>query len=364
MVSKKWLGSWQAFPYLYMFFISPAGKARKTTTAGYAFELLDGVPHVKMGSDTTTVQSLIKDLSEAQEASVSVLAGEFSDFIASSGVDMINFLTSAFDGKPRHTYSTILRGKELADKPCINLLAAATPRYIAEEMPGAAIEGGFFSRIIPIYEEKVRRRQMFYEGLDYKAIDRLGQKLKADLIHLSSSVEGEFGFELDAKEYIEEWYRINADLSAIEDHRATGYNERKPAYAIKLAMLLHISYSDELVIGLNDFTDALKVLEQIEKKLPKALRAGSKNPYVSDMDHIKEFIERKGAVARSEILNRFAYAAPPMQLLELVAALVAMEEITADGSDPKSGIVYRPVKKKQVKTDLTKVKGAKNIEES
>src|SRR3990167_1610637 len=260
-VSKKMLGSWTAYPFMYIIFIAPPGKARKTTTLSYAETLLEEIPGVNIAAHAMTVQSMLNELATSAEASLTIMSGEFSNFVNPSKLEMLDVLTNIFDGKSKHVYQTMMRGKELADKPCINLLAATTPKYIAEEMPGAAVEGGFFSRLIPIYEEKVRRRQLFYENVDFEVLDKIRDKLKQDLVHLASSVEGEFNFTIEAKEWAEQWYRKNADIPPVDESGATGYHERKPAYLFKVAMLLHLAYSDDLVLNIEDLKTALTLLE-------------------------------------------------------------------------------------------------------
>lgn len=336
-VPKKYLGSWQAFPNMYVIFVSPAGRGRKTTTLNYADELLEDIPNIKSSSSAMTQQVLMKRIAEAPDCSISIRSQEFGTFIAPSGSLMFDFLTDMYDGKKRHDSDTLSRNVEFATNPCVNLLAATTPQWISDNMSESAIGGGFASRVIFVYEEAVRRRQIFYESLDYQVLSQMKSDLTSDLHHLSSNIEGEFSFEPDAKDFIEEWYRRTADAYQSEDHRTHGYYERKPAHAFKVAMLLHLAYSDELVITRRDFEDALKILSQIERKLPKAFQAIGKNPFSSDMDRIKEFIGVKGKVGREELIGRFYQVATPNVLLELISALVVMGDVEIDAGDPTKG---------------------------
>jgi hypothetical protein len=261
---------------------------------------------------------------------------EFGTFYKPSGDIMIDGLTALFDGRKKFDSSTIIRGIELAAKPCINLLAATTPIWIAENLTEGMVGGGFMSRVIPVYEERVRRRQMFYEGLDHDALARIRGNLVTDLHHLSSNIEGEFSLSEEAKTFFEEWYVATADKYMKEaDRRLHGYFERKPAHALKVAMLLHLAYSDELILEINDVKAALTVLEQTERQMLRVFQAVGKNPYTVDMDQIEEFVSEKGVVTKRELLNRFYHAATPDILLQLLDALVMMGKLTVDGSDPK-----------------------------
>jgi hypothetical protein len=342
VISKGWLGSWRVYPHLYTFFIAPPGKARKSTTGDYATELISTVPNIEVAPSAMTQQALLKKLSESKDASIAIFAREFSSFIEPSGNLMYSMLTDIFDGKDLHDYATLSRGVDIADKPCVNLLACTTPVWVSRNMPEDVIGGGFASRVIFIYEESVRRRQLFYRELDQDALSSIELRLKEDLTHISSNVEGEFDFDEDAKEFAEGWYRANADKYSDESH-LHGYFERKPAYAFKLSMLLHLAYSDNLVINTEDFKLALHILEQVERKMPQVYRSVGKNPYIVDMDQIVDYVRMKGRVPRKDLLSRFAHAAEPIKLREMVEALVAMGMLTVNGSDP-ANISYAVVK--------------------
>jgi hypothetical protein len=274
---------------------------------------------------------------------MSIRSPEFGSFIAPSQNTMIDFLTDLFDGKKHHSNDTLIRGIEFAENPCVNLLAATTPVWISDNLGESMVGGGFTSRVMFIYEHKVRRRRLFYRDIDQVAMQKMQDNLIEDLAHLSSSVEGEFEIDPTAEPIIEKWYQDNADKYEEEDQRLIGYFERKPAHALKLAMLLHLTQSDERVVTLADFEMALEILSQIEKTMPQVFQTVGKNPYTSEMDAILEYIELKSKVRRRDLLARFYHAAPPQTLLDLIGALVTMGKIEANGSDPND-IVYRPVK--------------------
>ncbi len=351
-VPKRYLGSWECYPHMYLMFVSPPAQGRKTTTIDYADDLLGEIPNIQVASHAMTQQVLMKRLADSSDSSISIRSKEFGTFYKPSGDLMIDFLTDLYDGKKSHSSDTLMRGVEFATNPCVNMLAATTPKWITENLSEVMIGGGFTSRVVFLYEEKVRRRQMFYESLDLKALDKIREKLVADLTHLSSNIEGEFFLDDDCKTFIEQWYRKTADKYVKEDSRLHGYFERKPAHALKVAMLLHIAYSDELVLTKDDFEQALGILKQIELKMIQVFQGVGKNPYIIDMDAIKEFIAERTSARRSELQARFRHAAEPEKLLALLTGMVTMGELTIDGSDPRD-IVYRIVEKKKV-VDLTK----------
>lgn len=336
-IPKKLFGSWEASPNLYVIFVAPPGRARKSTTTDYAEDILDGIPRISKAPTIVTQASLLNRLVESSDSSVYILSREFGSFIKKSGMEMFEFLTDIFDGRKTIEASTISRGIEFAERPCVNLLAATTPRWISENMPESVIGGGFASRVIFVFEERVRRRQLYYEGLDQDWLDKLQSNLIDDLKHIITNCTGDFELEDDAKSFMEAWYNENAE-NQHENYRLHGYFERKPAHIHKLAMLLHLSYSDELIITLDDFKEAIRLLELLEIKLPKAFQSIGKNEFAPDMDLILEYISdntdpettmdnKKGWVARTELMKEFYSNAQPNLLAELISGLIAMGEV-------------------------------------
>lgn len=332
-ISKSKLGSWDVYPNLYIVFVAPPGRARKTTTLNYSDDLLEAVPNINIAAQSMTQQVLMKRISDTGDCSMSLRIGELGTFINPSGDVMIDFLTSLYDGRKSFGSDTLSRGLEFATNPCVNLLAATTPLWIANNLSETMVGGGFTSRVIHIFEDNVRRRQLFYEELDYTYLDKLRTDLIVDLTHIATNVNGEFAINEDAKPFIEHWYRENAEKNVHDDYRMQGYYERKPGHVFKLAILLHLAYSDEREITLDDFNSALKVVEQVEKNMPLVFQSVGKNPYTVEMDSILDFVATKKKVSRRDLLARFYHAAPPDTLASLINGLIVMEriKITQDG---------------------------------
>jgi hypothetical protein len=325
-VPKKYLGGWEASPNLYVLFIAPPGELRKTTTIDQSAELTDAVPGLTMSPDVISRESFLKTLIASPDMSMCINAGEFSEFIMRSQDAMYSFLTNAYDGKKRIVSSTISRGVEFAERPCVNLIGATTPVWVAENMPESVIGGGFASRVIFIYEEEVRTRQMYYDHLDQTELETIKQNLISDLIHIAS-IEGDFTIDPIAKDFMENWYRESAAEARHDNFKLRGYYQRRPAHVHKIAMILHLARSDTLTLELEDFQKAIGYLKVVEKKLPKTFEAIGKNVYAVDMFRIIEYVNSKGQVSKKELYDAFLSAARPSELYELVQGLVLMEHI-------------------------------------
>lgn len=321
-IPRGYMGSWEAAPNLYVLFIAQAGKARKSTTANYAEDLLDEIPDITKSPELITKESLLSTIVKSNDGSMCIVAPEFGEFIVKSGPEMYGFLTNVYDGKKKISASTLSRGVELAERPCVNLLGATTPEWVAANMPESVIGGGYASRVIFIFEDRVRRRKLFYDDLDFDKLDLIRTDLVEDLAHIAMNLHGEFKLTQAAKDFAEDWYNTTADKYTEGDYKMHGYYERKPAHVLKVAQLVHIAYSDELLLEENDVRIAIKLLDQIEKRLPDTFQAIGKNPYTVDIKRIYMYIKQKGRVSERDLKRQFYHVALPQQLDELLKSLM------------------------------------------
>lgn len=338
---KKILGGWEIPPHLFIIFVAPPGKARKSTTAAYAEDLLSEIPIVERVATSITKEMLLKKLSEVDDSSLSIFSSEFAMFIQKSGNDMYDVLTHLFDANRDVSVETLGRQLDFAAKPCVNLLACTTPDWISNNMPEHVIGGGFASRVIFVFEEEVRRAQLYYDelGIDWEEMQRLRGDLVTDLMHMATTVNGEFKIEKKPHDYMEDWYHnvIKVQATAAGDnYRLQGYYERKPAYAHKLAMLLHVAYSDELILTMEDCLGAIAILEDVELKMPRTFANIGRNPYATDMNHMLTFIRKRKEVTKRDLKANFFQSADPRKLEELIQGLVDMGKVRmyVDEEDP------------------------------
>lgn len=315
------LGSYEISPNVYILFVAPPGRARKSTTLNYAEDLLDGLQRITKAPTIVTQASLLNRLVTSDDSSIYVLSAEFGSFIKKSGVEMFEFLTDIFDGRKNIEASTISRGIEFAERPCVNLLGATTPKWIAENMPESVIGGGFASRVIFVYVENVRRRQLYYRELNHTALDKLKKDLIDDLQHIADTIKGEYDIDEEAETFMQEWYAKNADEGEKHD-KLSGYFERKPAHIHKVAMLLRAAYSDDMRITLKDVIDAKDLLEMLEPKLSKIFNPIGKNIHAPDMMTILEYVKERTPVTGQQLKKEFFAVAAPALLDDLLVGLV------------------------------------------
>lgn len=337
-IGKEYLGAWSCYPHCYIIFVAPPG-LRKTTTMGFAIELLDQVVSITKASTFITQTALVDSLMKSPDASIYMTVEEFGDVILKGGTEMFEFLTSMFDGKKNIEQKTMARGIEFAKAPCINMLAATTPEWIAANMPESIIGGGFASRVLFQFENKTRKKQLFFtkntNKRDYK---KLEEDLISDLNHIAINVEGAFKLSQEVQDWMEDW---NQKFDAHSGNKKIqGFLNRKVTHILKIAQLVHVSYSDELILTIEDFKGAIAIVESIELNLPKVFAGVGKNEYSVDMRDIVTYVSSNPGVSRDNLLRNFMNSASPKVLDELITGLLQAKFLRTEFNKAQELIFY------------------------
>ena len=331
-IPKKLMGKYDIFPNLYLLFIAPAGRARKSTILNVSEDLLGAVnPYVHIAPTATTKEKLVNILADADnlDSSTAIISGEYSSFIAKSGIEMYELLTDLFDAKKKFSVEILSRDSEIAEKPCVNLIAATTPTWVAENMPESVIGGGFASRVIFIYEEKVRRHKLFYDDVDSDGQAKLEEDLIHDLRHIAETIEGIYSPDNAARKFASDWYdKSEEEFESREASQIDGYWQRRHVHMLKLAIIIAAAKRDELVIRVEDLKESIKYLEEVEQKMSKTFNLVGKNKHAADLDKIIAFIQSRKSVERKVILERFRNVGLKDVLDQILSTAVDMKAIT------------------------------------
>jgi hypothetical protein len=335
-IGQKTLGGWTCYPHTYTMFVAPPG-LRKTTTMGFAIELLSSVETLTKPPTLVTKEALVDGIIQSPDSSLYLPIEEFSDLIMKGGKEMYELLTSLFDAKKELSVGTMMRGREGTERPCVNMLAATTPEWISAHMPESAIGGGFASRVIFVYEHKVRQKGLFWNKIMADTNFEVQKvALVDDLNFIATQLAGEFTIEPEAMKYAEQWYQ---DFNPSgQNRKLQGYYQRKPTHLLKLAQIYSVSYKNDLIITKHDIDFGLNVLTGIEKNLPKVFEGVGKNTYSLEMAEVVDFIKEVGSISESDLLKHFNTSAEPAKMQELLNGLVLMRHI---GKLPEPGGGWR-----------------------
>lgn len=323
-------GYYDVHSNLYVVLVSPAGRSRKSTALRIGKGLLTGIKDygetINFTTQASSVAAVVRQFSSIQNKehqSLTAFSAELGSLLGSKSIEMTDFLTDIYDCAPDWDKQTIQRGLEKIDNPWLNLLGATTPQWMGDNLSKTAIEGGFVSRTIFVYED-TRLRVAFPELTPEQRI--LKKALMHDLAHIAS-LKGTFTFTPEAKQFYKDWYEDPARNASEQDYRISGFYERKHIHVLKVAMALSLAQQDKLVLEIPHIKAAIALLNSIEPGMRKAFRAVGKNTHGTTLERIRDQILDAGRVPYKKVLAANIHDIMKEDFDKLLSSLVDMGDV-------------------------------------
>lgn len=315
-------GHVQLFPNLYLLLVGPSGRTRKTTSGTIGIKLL------KKAAVTTVVQ---EKLSEAWlrgkmgeltaafgEAVVTIFAPELKNTLGGKNEsgDLINMLTSFYTSPDEGERHTRHYGEDEIRNICVNFLGCSTLDWLDESLPASSVEGGFTARFLMVMLLDTDRTIGWPLPVD-KALEH---KLVADIKHITT-LRGPVRFTEQAQNDFLKWYEHRRSFEK-DEPRLAGYYERKPALLLKVATLLAIADSDDLIVTEAILKNAHAALAVIEEEMPRALLSiGSE--FARQQNAVLDLMAENGHewVSREWLIGKLRRAMSMEQFYRVMAVL-------------------------------------------
>ncbi len=205
-------------------------------------------------------------------------ASEASNSLKNVFGDFLSCLTDFYDCPNTWERATKKDGKKISLKNvCMNLIAGSTFDYLGKLVNDVNIMGGFASRLIYVVSKnKEVVDQEFQMGgqnaveLEERRVYR--EALVADLTAISKLV-GPFRAEPDFGAAWRTWYMpYEKKRRALQSEKAQSLLARTNTNVLKVAMLLCVAESDDLVLKLRHWEKALEWVSAIQEEAPAIFR--------------------------------------------------------------------------------------------
>ncbi len=326
------------FPNLYVIMIAASAKCRKSVAVGIGRKLLVAMKDPPMiFAQKITPEALIDAITESKKDDQCyglIFSDELSVFLSADAMKrgIIPVLTSFYDSHSKWEYHTKGRGKQLITNSSLGMLAATTRDDFINSMPKSAIGGGFTSRLVLVYEERPSHLKLFNPvnaaGEEVEETPReviLKQHLIADLNYIQKKVKGKLSFSKGAKEASLKWYESEQETD--RDVATDGYFGRKHDTMFKMASILCIAESDELVIQEHHVVRALKILKVTEEKVENLVSKIGTTESGSLTERVLNHINRTPDIDHSRLLRRCWRFASAQDLTAIIRTLIDSGEI-------------------------------------
>lgn len=284
-------------------------------------------------------------IDEADKQHLMATSDEFSRFIGQNNSQMLDFLTSTWDGKA-YTYETSTKSITI-ERPLLNLAACTTPVSIANSMPPAAAGQGFLSRVILVYGARKYKQVPRPNRFD----PELEDSVKGTLNEIYTTLDGPFTESDEAKLYSESLYDWSLEIS---DSRFGYYHERRYTHLIKLAMCLAAGRESHR-IELGDYDEAHRILRATERGMPDALGEFGMNPLAALKQQILDFMRDAIAMPIDDLRGHFHRDARSHEFQEVINDLIRTKQLVLSQSTKGKPFLTARIKKSDTEDSMLKL---------
>jgi hypothetical protein len=283
-VSLNKQGAYDLYPNIYTMLLGESGVG-KGFGVWLAKSLVNTVDSTRVFAGRNSIQKIVSDLSMAitkgkgkemiKDARAYLSSGEFVNFLLKDE-QAISILTEWYDTHYVKEWANSLKssGTETLKDVNITMLGASTADYLRESVPVAAIRGGFFGRLMLIYSaEKGKINALIDEAKEEEQVAPRVKEWSKYLIELSKIAPGsKFKITEGAREFYRPWYYdLQERIKTRQLTDKTGYIHRLHDHALKIAMIVSLSESDELILHKRHVDEGINMAQELISTIKKTI---------------------------------------------------------------------------------------------
>lgn len=288
-------GALMVKPNLYTILLGESGLG-KEFPINLARELVERAGVTRVIAGRSSIQAIVKELATTRtrpdkelilDSRGFVVNGELSTAIIADP-DALTILTDLYDNKSSWTNLLKGDGAEKLKNPYITALFGSSPAHFYDSIPQVNIEGGFIGRNFIVFEEK-----------RYKDTDLLGHDEEPSLAgfpydkyvsHLQyiSSKSGRIIPDADSIELYNLWRRKWRENQQADK---TGFTNRVPVHAIKVAMCLCVADKDsKLVINQGHMEEGIERVLTLVYSNTRATEGRGIDPFAAQTKMVLDYL--------------------------------------------------------------------------
>ena len=333
---KLWVDQnmFKVYPNMYVMLVGPAGIKKSTALrVSSNMALKAGMP---VAPQSITKEALTQMMSKEDDfrvnyklsgeekfyTHVNMYANELVTQLSAGGnaQGFIELMTDIWD-QDIFTVKTKGKGTDQIFYPYLNVLSCITSDSLDNLLSQRLIGSGFARRCLFVYSDDY--------GLPVPIPEYSKEKELATIACISRleqvrSLKGEFQWTAEGRQTYVNWYNSNHERKKLElSQQIQGYLQSKGEYVLKLATLISLAETDELLLQDNYIQAALEFLTSIEPSMSKVFsgtgrndlspiaeslvsRLEACNTLVSKMDLQIEFYNRCSTTEFNEIVNHLS----------------------------------------------------------
>jgi hypothetical protein len=315
---KVWFDQeyFQWSPNFYILIVGPPGAIKKSTSIDIGMRLLKKIEGINRGPAIVTWQKLIEYIAQSMEevalpdgeifpmSCITLALSEFGSFFDPQNRELIDNLTDLWDGKlDTITKMTKTSGNDEMVNPWINIIAATTPKWLAQNFGENLVGGGLAGRFIYLYEDMPTvDKDVSYPKRKMGNMKERRQQESALVERLSAIARYSGDFELteEAYQWGDEWYkneRMKLRLLGSENLES-GFVVRKQVHLHKLAMVICAARCEFPLITVSHMEEAERQLNALDVDTRRVFGYVGQSKVTSAAREIVEAVLRLGSVEK------------------------------------------------------------------
>lgn len=261
--------SYKLYPNIYVLLVSAKSGLRKGLPVDYAKSIVERVNNTRIISGRNSVQGVIKDLSQQltvtkpgeptmiySDAQAFLCAPELDSFMVKDeqGLSILTDLYNTHEHNKEWKNSLKSSPVESLKNPCITFLAASNEALLEGLIKDKDIEGGFVARTIIVHESiKRMSNSLMFRPQNLVSRDDLAEGLKR-----LNQAKGPFEIPHEVRVSYDTWYK---SLDEFQADDKTGTMERIGDHVLKVAMLISLAKSNDLIINMETLEESIDVCQ-------------------------------------------------------------------------------------------------------
>lgn len=260
------------YPNIYVLLIADSAVQRKDRPVRMVEKLCQKVNNTKVINGRSSIQGILDELAkgETDKKTGKMLKGGSAIWIApemSAGIvsdpDAIKILTDIYSFREKYDSRLRTSANFSIKNICFSFMAASNEELLRDVYDIKATMGGLLGRTFLVAPNEFRPGNSLF---DLKTDDSMNL-LTNELMEIAK-IEGEFDFRPEAKQTYDEWYLpFRAGYEKKSDK--SGISGRIHTSVLKLAMVLAVSDSHELIIRKEHI---IKAIEECQELIPNYTR--------------------------------------------------------------------------------------------
>ena len=260
------------------------------------------------------------------------ISDEMQGILPDQDLGHLTFYNELYDLPSTYRSVTRTHGELKLEYPYCSILTGAQPAFLATTLPEQAWGMGFMSRMILVFSQPKARRSVF----DNMEVD---MALQAALIHDLKQIfalRGWMHWTDEAKALYETWWVEEGGQPIPQAKRlAMGYNARRQFHMLKLAMIMSLARTNDLIVTLEDVGAAIELLLLTEDRMKAIFNemaaTGSMVAIEDAVDLVRAATAAGEAMDEARLIEALMQRIPSTQVHSVIENLLASNTITLAG---------------------------------